>query len=181
MRKCLQIQIVSGQIISRSVCRTNYFRGLHGGFDHTRNAGCHLVLKLEDVLKRSFESISPKIRASESVDQVSGNAYSLARLSNRTLQHVPDAEFTTDLLHIDCLALVGERAVARDHEQPADAAERGDDLLDHSVSEVLLFRVTTHIGEGSTAIDGLSGRDRTGAASIGLTVDRRFIPSTRTR
>ena len=35
----------------------------------------------------------------------------------------------------------------RDHEQPADTAEGGDDLLDHAVGKVFLLRVAAQIGE----------------------------------
>jgi hypothetical protein len=38
------------------------------------------------------------------------------------------------LLHVDRLALIGEARIAGDDEEPADAAERGDDLLDQTVS-----------------------------------------------
>src|SRR6266404_6011159 len=53
-----------------------------------------------------------------------------------------------DLLHIDGLPFVGEAGIAGDDEEPADAGEGGDDLLDHAVGEILLLRVAAHIGEG---------------------------------
>jgi len=52
-----------------------------------------------------------------------------------------------DLLHIDRLAFVGKARIAGDHEQPADARERSDDLLDHAVGEILLLRVAAHVLE----------------------------------
>jgi hypothetical protein len=55
--------------------------------------------------------------------------------------------FYVILLHVDRLAFVGEGRIARDHKQPADAAQRGGDLLDHTVGEVFLFGVTAHVGE----------------------------------
>jgi hypothetical protein len=45
------------------------------------------------------------------------------------------------------LALVGEGRIAGDDEQPADAAEGGNDLLDHAVGEILLLRIAAHIGK----------------------------------
>src|SRR5215469_4644671 len=45
------------------------------------------------------------------------------------------------------LALVGETRIAGDHEQPANARERSDDLLDHPVCEIVLIGVAAHIGE----------------------------------
>src|SRR6516162_2049974 len=49
--------------------------------------------------------------------------------------HQPDAAA------LDGLALVSKSRIAGDDEQPADAGQRGDDLLDHAVGEILLLRV----------------------------------------
>src|SRR5262244_2828053 len=57
------------------------------------------------------------------------------------------AQFAPDPLYIDVLALVGEGRIAGDYEQPANAREGGDDLLDHAVGEIFLFRVTAEIVE----------------------------------
>src|SRR5262249_47560277 len=65
----------------------------------------------------------------------------------RALEHVADAKLSSDLLHIDSLALVSEGRIARDHEQPADAAQGGDDLLDHAVAEIFLLGIATHVLE----------------------------------
>jgi hypothetical protein len=59
------------------------------------------------------------------------------------------------------LALVGEGRIAGDDEEPADAGERGDDLLDHAVGEIFLLRSPLIFAKGSTAIDGLSGSGST--------------------
>ena len=69
-------------------------------------------------------------------------------LAHRAFEHVTDAELDADSLHVDRVALVGEARVAGDHEKPADAAERGDDLLDHAVGEIFLLGVAGEIGEG---------------------------------
>ena len=61
-------------------------------------------------------------------------------------------------------ALVGEARVARDHEQPAQPREAGDDVFGDPVGEVLLLGVAAHVGNGSTAMDGLAGSGRAAAA-----------------
>src|SRR5262249_54341391 len=81
------------------------------------------------------------------LNQLRGNAHATASLAHRAFEHIAHAQLAADLLHINGLALVGEARIARDDEEPADAAERGDDLLDHAVSEILLLRVAAHIGE----------------------------------
>ncbi len=76
------------------------------------------------------------------VDQLGGNAHPVGRLAHASLEHVLDAELARDPLHVDCLALVGERRVARDDEEPAEARQRGDNVLGDAVGEVLLLGVT---------------------------------------
>ena len=58
-----------------------------------------------------------------------------------SFEHVTYSELAPDLLHIDGLAFVHKTRIAGDDEQPADAGERGDDLLDHAVGEIFLLRV----------------------------------------
>ena len=71
----------------------------------------------------------------------------LPDLADAALEHVANAELTADLLHVDRPPLVGEGRIARDHEQPTDARERGDDVFHHSVGEIILFRVAAHVLE----------------------------------
>src|SRR5271165_1900610 len=76
-----------------------------------------------------------------------GDADPVAALAHRAFEHVAHAELAPDLFHIDGLALVSEARIAGDDEEPADAAQRGDDLLDHAVGEIFLLGVTAHVGE----------------------------------
>jgi hypothetical protein len=85
------------------------------------------------------------MRASQRIDQLSGDAHPRSRLAHRAFEHIAHAELATDLLHVNRLALVGKGRYAGDHEEPADAGERGDDLLDHAVREVFLLGVATHV------------------------------------
>src|SRR6516164_6004325 len=87
------------------------------------------------------------MRVGYSIDQLPRNADPLTSPAHRAFEHVSDAEFLTDLLRIDHLAFVGEARVAGDDEQPADARERGDDLLDHAVGEIFLLRIAAQILE----------------------------------
>jgi hypothetical protein len=81
------------------------------------------------------------------VDQLRRDAYAAGRFAQRAFEHVSDTQFPADLFHIDGLAFARKARIARDHEEPADAAERSDDLLDHAVGEILLLRVATHVLE----------------------------------
>src|SRR5208282_2751657 len=80
-------------------------------------------------------------------------------------EHIADAEFAADLLHLDYLALVGEGRIAGDDEEPPDARQRGDDLLDHAVGEIFLLRIAAILANGSTATDGLAGSGNGGSAA----------------
>src|SRR5262245_33907253 len=120
---CPQKQVIGGQIIGRTMGRTKRFRRLQGRFDHASDTQRDAVLKFEDVLHRAVKMISPQMRDADRVDQLRGYAHAVARLANRTLQHVANAKFATNLLHIDRPALVGEARITRDHEEPSDTAE----------------------------------------------------------
>jgi hypothetical protein len=76
-----------------------------------------------------------------------------------------------DRLHIDRATFVGERGIARDDEKPAELRQCGCDVLDHTVGEKILLRVTTHIGEGQHRDRGLvreGERQRGGHALLRL-------------
>ena len=88
------------------------------------------------------------MRAGRGLDQLRGDAHSIGGLAHATLQHIAHAELASDVLHIDAAALISEAQIAGDHEEPADPAQCCDDLLDHTVSEIFLLRITAHIGEG---------------------------------
>src|SRR6516165_3841106 len=82
------------------------------------------------------------------LDQLRGDSYLSVGLAHTAFEDVADTKLEPDLFHVDRLALVGETRIAGDYKEPADAAECGDDLLDHAVGEVFLFRVAAHVREG---------------------------------
>ena len=85
--------------------------------------------------------------AGRCIDELSGNAHAVRRLADAAFQHVAHAQFAADLLHIDRPALVGEARIARDDEQPADARQGRDDVLDDAVGEIVLLGVAAQIHE----------------------------------
>jgi hypothetical protein len=64
------------------------------------------------------------------------------------------------LLHVDELPFIRKTRITGDHEQPADPRQRGDDLLDHAVDEIVLLRVAAHIGERQRRDRRLVGKRR---------------------
>src|SRR6516164_4792716 len=130
-RQGTQIEIVGSKVARRPICRTADLSGLKGRFDDARYADCYFVLQFEDVFERTVEVVGPEMRAGYGVDQLSGDANPLTRSANASFQNISDTEFPSDLLHVDGLTFVSEARIAGDHEEPADAGERRDDLLDH--------------------------------------------------
>ena len=87
------------------------------------------------------------MRAGLGLNQLCGDPHPIAALSDAAFEDVAHTQFASHSLHVDSLTLVGEARVASDDEQPADAAERGDDFLDHAVRKVFLLRVAGHVLE----------------------------------
>src|SRR5215471_7700280 len=100
-------------------------------FDDAGDTDRHLVLQLENIFERAVEVVCPEMRAALGLDQLCGDAHPVAALAHTALKDIAHAEFAPHPLHIDELALVGEARIARDDKEPADAGERGNDLLNH--------------------------------------------------
>src|SRR5260370_14383324 len=60
------------------------------------------------------------------------------RLAHTAFKHVAYAELAPDLLDIDGFALVSKTRIARDHERQLEPRERCDDVVYHSVREIVL-------------------------------------------
>src|SRR5205085_7444142 len=101
----------------------------------------------EHIFQRAVETVGPEMRAGFGLDQLRGDAHPATALAHRPFEEVAHAEFATHPLYVYALALVRKTRIAGDDEQRANAAERGDDLLDHAVGEIFLLRVTAHILE----------------------------------
>src|SRR4029077_12294889 len=119
--------------------------------------------------------LGPQMSAGLRLDQLRGDADAITAPPDRALEDIAYAELSTDLLYIDRLALVREARIARDHEQPADAAERGDDLLDHAVGEVFLLRVAAHVLERQDRDRRLVGQRQRRFARSRYLVARPFL------
>src|SRR5207244_5979560 len=91
-----------------------------GRFNTSGDAQCNAVLELEHCFARAVEAIGPQMRAARGVDQLRGDAHSAARLADRAFEHIADAQFAPDLLHIDGLALIGEARIARSEEHTSE-------------------------------------------------------------
>src|SRR5262252_10927768 len=101
---------------------------------------------------------SPPVATSGgNVVELHGDAHAVATFAHAALDHIADAKLRGDLLHVDGLALVDERRVARDHEEPAQLGQCSGDVLADAVGEILLLRIVAHIDEGKHSDRGPVG------------------------
>src|SRR6516225_1506439 len=101
--------------------------------------------------------VGPEMHTALGLDQLRRDPEPTRALPHRTFKHVSHAQFAPDLFHIDGLALVSETRIACDDEQPADAGEGGDDLLDHAVREIFLVGIAAQVRKWHYGNGGLVG------------------------
>src|SRR4029077_20736453 len=101
---------------------------LQRGLDHPGNGRGHLVLEVENISERTVKAVGPQMRAGNRVDQLPGDPDPVPCFAHRAFEDIADSKLAADPLYIDGLPFVGEARFPGDDEEPADAAERGDDL-----------------------------------------------------
>ena len=132
-----------------------------------------LVLHGEHVDQLAIVMFRPDMAAGRGIVELRGDAHAIATLAYAAFDDVAHAELGGDLLDMHRLALVGERRVARDNEEPAQFRQRGDDVLADSVGKIRLVGSSLILLKGSTAIAGRSGKDSGGGCRFGGGFGRR--------
>src|SRR5262249_36447613 len=117
------------------------------GSDGTDNAACDLVLNGKDVLQGAVVALGPDMVAARRVDELRGDAHAVAGFADAAFEHVAHAEIAADFAHVERLALVAERRIAGDDEQPMRLGQRRDDVLSNAVGKEILLDVAAHILE----------------------------------
>src|SRR5271154_7346265 len=123
------------------------FRCVDLRLDRGNNSVSDLVLHREHVGETAIVALCPDVAAGGDVVELGGDAYAIAALSHAALDEVTDAEFGCDLLHVRGLALIDERRISRDNEEPAQLRQCGDDVLTDAIGKILLFQVAAHVCE----------------------------------
>ncbi|MEH2561920.1 hypothetical protein V1289_001547 [Bradyrhizobium sp. AZCC 2289] len=147
VRHGAQIVIVGIEISGRLPRGTLDLRPLELGGDRSDDAGRDLILKLEDIVECSCESIGPKVGAGRRIDELSRDTNPVFGLAYTAFDDIAHAKLAPHLFLVHRPALVGETRVVRDHEQPANARQGRDDLLDNPVGKIILRDVATEIPE----------------------------------
>jgi hypothetical protein len=127
-----------------------------------------VVLDREDVAQLAVVAFGPDMLAGLRVDELARDPEPLPGRPDAALEHVAHPEIARDLADIHGPALVDEGRVARDHEEPAQPRERGDDVLAQSVGEEILRGIAAEIGERQDRDRGSGERLDRLAAALGL-------------
>ena len=77
--------------------------------------------------------------------------------ANAPLQQIANGQFVPNLSEVNRLVLVYETRIARDHEKPFGTCKAGYDLINDSVSKILLLWIAAHVLERQDSIEGFSG------------------------
>src|ERR1700722_14923080 len=151
-------QIPGVQAIGRFAPGMEVLRRVELRFDGGYDGFGNLVLYREQIGKAAVIALRPDVAAGGSVVELHGDTHAVAGLAHAAFDHIANAEVSGDLLHMDGLAFVDERRVPRDHEEPAQFGERGNDILADTVGKILLLRIAAHVGKGKYGDGGPVGQ-----------------------
>ncbi len=148
MRQRAHHQVPCIHAVRRFALGAKIFRRIELRLDRGDDRLGDFILHREYVGKIAVVALGPDMAAGGDVVELCGDAHAVAALAHAALDHVADAEFLGDLLQVHGLALVDERRIACDHEEPAQLGQCGDDVLADAVGEIVLLRIAGHVGEG---------------------------------
>src|SRR5215831_1566717 len=85
--------------------------------------------------------------AASSINELRGDPEAIARSANAAFDHICNPKLLPHPPKINILAAILKRRIARDNEEVPKPRQLGDDVLGDTVAEILLVRVSAHIGE----------------------------------
>ena len=160
MRERARDKIPGIEIVDRSRLAAHTLGRHELRLDRCGDARRDLVLQREDVGQLAVVSLCPDMIAGRRVHKLGGDAHPLSALAHASFEHIAHPEIAPHLLHVRRLALVDERRIASDDEEPAQARQRCDDVLGDPVAEIFLLGIAGHVGEGEDCDRGLVGQRR---------------------
>src|SRR6516225_6529129 len=99
----------------------------------------NFVLHIEEVGDGLVEALGPQVISSLGGDQLHIHPKSVTTTLDRTFKNVPGVQLAPDLLHVNGLALEGERRAVSDDERAADARQVRSQALSYTINEVILL------------------------------------------
>src|SRR6516165_8556001 len=154
VRQATQVEIIGRKVSGGPIAGSTNLSSLQCWLDDANNAECHLVLKLEYIFQRAVDAIGPEMRAANRVDKLSSDAYPTSR---------PTCFTSTDWpLYVKLLL----RAMTKSQGMRESAVMISSTIPSAKYScsgSPLIF------WNGSTAIDGLSGKASDGPVAVPTT------------
>ncbi len=112
------------------------------------NGGGKLVLHLENVRHAAVVSLRPLLQSRVCIDQLCGDAQTIAVAFDAALQHRPRVELSPDATEVLAALAKAEARRLRDHPYAVNAAQRVHDLFGQPVAEELVVRTSRRTYEG---------------------------------
>src|SRR5262249_17979313 len=134
-----QHEVVGVQMLRPLALDTLDLDPAQAGLDRADYTQGDLVLQRKDIIERAVVAFGPDVPAALGLDQLAGDAHPTCRPAHAAFEHVAHAELAPDLADVGGFPLVGKARIARDDEQPLDARQAGDDVLDHTVDKIILL------------------------------------------
>ena len=153
-----QIVLVSLEVLGRPVRKLRLLAGAELDCERRDDLLLEGILHGEHVVQLAVVALGPQRPVADRVDQLGGDTDPVGRTADAAFQHVAHAQFLRHLRRLRRLPLVGEDRVARDHEQPRELGQIGDQVLGQAVDEEFLLGVVTQIAEGQHGDGRLFGQ-----------------------
>src|SRR5436309_2072402 len=99
-----KIVIVCSQALGWFALSPRNFGPLKLRRDCTYYAHRHAILQIENVFECTVVPVRPDVVTCRGINELSGDANTVAGLADAALQHVTDAEFAADPLDVDSFA-----------------------------------------------------------------------------
>src|SRR5262245_55878450 len=98
------------------------------------------------------------MRSGRAVYELAADAHTAACLAHAAFEDVTNPQFAPDLLNVYGSPLVGKAGVPCDDKKTAKARQCSNDLLDHTISEILLLAVAAQVVKGQNGYGGFVGK-----------------------
>ena len=147
MRQRAHHQIPRIHVVGRLAPGPEILGGIELRLDRRDHGLGDFVLHGEHVGEIAVVALRPEVTAGGDVDELGGDAHMVAVLAHAAFDDIADAELLADLLVMDGFALVDERGIPRDHIEPAQLRQRGDDVLADAFRKIFLLGLAGDIGK----------------------------------
>ena len=173
MRQRAHHQVPGVKVLRRFAAAAKIFRRVKLRLNRGNDGLGDLVLYREHIGQLAVVTLRPEMAAGGDVVELHGDPHPAAILAHAALDDIADTEVFGDLFQVYGFALVGERGVARDHEEPAQLREPGDDVLADAVGKIILLDLAAHVDEGKHGDRGSVGGRQGRACGRGEDIQRR--------